>query len=77
MKYAHSSVHPGVNNSITLGLKHRFAGVCVQGICQNAYQVGMLPDTTEENALLLGEPISMDFGRQIASQDSPIFPPRS
>ena len=39
--------------------------------------MGMLPDTTKENSLLLGEPISMDFGRQIVSQDSPIFPPRS
>lgn len=55
-------------------LKHRFAGVCVQESCQNAYQVGMLPDTTKENSLLLGELISTDFGRQITSQDSIFFP---
>lgn len=47
MEYTHSSVHPAVNNSITFGLKHSFAGVCVQESCQNAYQVGMLPDTTK------------------------------
>lgn len=74
MKHKHRSVHPGVNNSITVAYSIALLVSVFKKVARMLIRWVRLLTPQKKIHYYLESWSSMDFGRQITSQDSIFFP---